>query len=89
MVSNFLFHEVSEKEREEIKKQAKAIMDSFSSKLSRVDKEMKEFEIERKKCEREEGHKNECCKIDREVMFANAPKKNSDFIIAERGEWKE
>ncbi len=101
MADNFLFHEVSDKEREEIKKQAKCIMDSFSEKLSKVDKEMKEPTIERKNCEREESSECDCYEIDplggtstlkgtsREIMFGNAPGKNADFIIAEKGGWRE
>lgn len=83
---DFLFHKVSEKEKAEIKKQAKSIMDSFSSKLSKIDKKMKEPLIERPEGEREEG-KRDCSEIDRDTMFNNAPDKNSDFIIAERKKW--
>lgn len=83
---DFLFHKVSEKEKAEIKKQAKSIMDSFSSKLSKIDKKMKEPLIERPEGERVEG-KESCSKIDRDIMFNNAPDKNSDFIIAERKKW--
>lgn len=83
---DFLFHEVSEKEKEEIKKQAKSIMDSFSAKLSKLDKKMSEPLIERPEGEREEG-KSECAKIDREIMFENAPDKNKDFIISEKKTW--
>ena len=40
---DFLFHKVSEKEKEEIKKQAKSIMDKFSEKLSKIDKKIPEW----------------------------------------------
>ena len=59
-MSDFLFHKVSEKEKESIKKQAKQIMDDFSntlrgtSKLSIVGKEIEESLIERKEYDREE-----------------------------------
>jgi hypothetical protein len=33
---DFLFHTLSEKEREDIRKEAKRILDSFSEKLSKV-----------------------------------------------------
>ena len=85
MKDNFLWHEVSEKEKEKIKKQAKNIMDSFSKKLSKIG-ELKESFIERPECEREEGEKIGL-ELDREKMFENAPKKNKDFIIAERKTW--
>ena len=81
---DFLWHEVSEKEKEEIKKQAKCIINNFSKKLSKVGK-IQEPVVEREKGEREEGMR--CNEIDREIMFENAPAKNKDFIIAEKGEW--
>ena len=86
-MNDFLFHKVSEKEREEIKKQAKAIMDSFSKKLEKVsDKIKKEPSIEREKCERKENSGN-ACEIDRKIMFENAPNSDGDFIIAEKKSW--
>ncbi len=88
MTGDFLFHKVSEKEREEIKKEAKAIMDSFSKKLEKVaDKIKKEPLIERDKGEREENS-GDACEIDREIMFENAPNKNDGFIVVEKGGWK-
>ena len=54
-MADFLWHKVSEKEKKKIKKQAKSIMDSFSKKLSKIDKEMAEMLIERDEGEREEG----------------------------------
>ncbi len=86
MVENFLWHKVSEKEKEAIKKQAKDIMDSFSKKLSAIDRKMPEPLIEREECERDEG-KEKSLDIDKKIMFENAPKKNKNFIIAERKKW--
>ncbi len=92
MTDNFLWHEISEGEREDIKKQAKEIMDSFSDKLSKIDsKKLKDSLIERGQGEREEG--GERNKIDKKIMFENAPdakdgtSKNNDFIIAEKKSW--
>ena len=108
---DFLWHTVSEKEKEEIKKQAKSIMESFSKKLEKISDKISEPIIERDECEREERkgkviaplgvpqggarpQNTECRgKIDRKIMFENAPNKNdtlkgtSDFIIAEKGGW--
>ena len=36
MTKNFLYHKVSEKEKTQIKKQAKEIMDSFSKAIEKV-----------------------------------------------------
>ncbi len=82
---DFLFHKLSEKEKEEIKKQVNSILDTFSKKLSGIKKNVKESFIERNKSEREEDGKPE--EISRGIMFENAPKKNKDFIIAEKGKW--
>lgn len=83
---NFLHHIVTETEREEIRKKAKAILDDFSEKLLRVDKKISESLIEREECARQEGEKCED-NFSRKIMFENAPNKNSDFIIAERKKW--
>jgi len=82
---DFLFHNISEKEKEDIKKQVQEILDSFSKKLSKIESKEEENDIERDKCEREEG--GEVLKISKEIMFRNAPDKNEDFIIAEKKKW--
>jgi len=86
-MANLLFHKVSDKERKDIERQAKQIMDSFSKKLDKIPTKLKEALIERDKGERAEGE-GKGCGIDREIMFSNAPKKSGDFIVAERGGWK-
>jgi len=98
---DFLWHKIDEKEKEEIKNQAKLIMDNFSStlkgtsKLSKVGK-VGESLIERDYGEREEGVKAplgvpqiaECGgNIDKKIMFDNAPEKHGDFIVAEKKSW--
>ena len=82
---DFLWHKVDDKEKEEIRKQAKRIMDDFSKELSKVG-ELKESFIERGEGVRKEGD-GSCLDLDRKEMFDNAPKKNSDFIIAEKKKW--
>ena len=84
---DFLFHKVSEKERAEIKKQAKDIMDKFSEKLSKIDKKIPEPLIEREEFERIEGEGKESNSDFRQRMFENAPKKNKDFILTEKKKW--
>lgn len=83
---DFLWHRVSEKEKEEIKRQSKKIMDKFSKRLEKVklsDKKSFEQDLE---FERKEHSKNER-EIDRKIMFENAPDKNKDFIISEKKKW--
>ena len=84
---DFLFHKVSEKEKEEIKKEAKQIMDSFSRKLSDLDKKAEEPIVERGEGMREEGNGKECDETFRDMFFKNAPNKDKDFIIAEKKKW--
>jgi len=82
---DFLFHSLSEKEKEEIKKQVNSILESFSEKLSKIDHNGGESFVERLNSEREENGKPE--EISRKIMFENAPEKNEDAIIGEKGKW--
>jgi len=83
---DFLWHKVSDKEKEEIKKQAKTILDSFSFKLSKLNYNNKKIEIVREKGQREEGNKTKE-NFSRRIMFENAPHKKGDFIVAETKKW--
>lgn len=84
---DFLFHNLSEKEKEEIKKQVHSILDSFSKKLSEIGGEKdKESFIEREENERKEGGEHDKS-FSKEIMFKNAPEKNKDFIVAEKKKW--
>lgn len=91
MKNDFIWHSISEEEKKKIQEQAKLVMDSFSKKLAKIEKEVKNIEVgvDREQGEREEGSVkvNDSDKINREIMFNNAPNKNDDFIIAERKEW--
>jgi len=62
-------------------------MDDFSKKLSKLGK-IQDSLVERAQGEREEG-KGESEKIDRKIMFENAPRKKNDFIEVEKGGWVE
>jgi Asp-tRNA(Asn)/Glu-tRNA(Gln) amidotransferase C subunit len=83
---DFLWHNISEKEKEEIKKQVDSVLNSFSKKLATL-KEKTEVDnsIEREECTREEG--GDISDLSRKIMFENAPDKNEDSIIAERKKW--
>ena len=81
---DFLWHKVSEKEKEEIKNQAKKIVEDFSKKLSKVSKMPEPF-IEREENDRDE--RLEPLDLDRKIMFENALSKKGDFIVAEKGGW--
>jgi Asp-tRNA(Asn)/Glu-tRNA(Gln) amidotransferase C subunit len=86
-MSSFLFHEVSEKEKEEIRKQIKHILEDFSKKLSELDKKIEESEVEREEFERKEGEIRFDESFSRKTMFENAPDKSKDFIVAEKKKW--
>ena len=86
---DFLWKKVSDKEREEIRKEAERIMSNFSKKLDSVQENVGEFSeslMLKGNFERSEGL-GAPAEIDGKIMFENAPKKNDDSIIAERGEW--
>jgi Asp-tRNA(Asn)/Glu-tRNA(Gln) amidotransferase C subunit len=82
---DFLFRKLSDKDREDVKKQVDSILDSFSKKLSSLKEKVDESFIEREEFERAEGGKAE--ELSREIMFENAPDKNKDFIVGEKGKW--
>ena len=86
---DFLWHSVGEKEKEVIKKEAKKIMDSFAKALSKVEKTgKKEFVfVQREKQTRQET-KAECDSEFRKFFLDNVPKKDGDWVKAEKGAWK-
>ncbi|MBU2503785.1 MAG: hypothetical protein KJ879_01910 [Nanoarchaeota archaeon] len=87
---DFLWHKVSEKEKEEIRKEAERIMSGFSKKLEKVKGNVKDLGSRTptgpENFERAENSE-ESCEIDRDIMFSNAPNKNKDSIVAEKGDW--
>jgi len=88
MVEGFVWKEVTEKDKEEIKNQAKDILDDFSEKLSNIDLREEEGFIDRDLVDRIESSLGKC-EIDRDIMFDNAPISNKDkgFIIGEKKKW--
>ena len=76
------------KMREEIKKQAKKIMDDFAAALEKAGVKEEVVFVEREEDRREE--KDEAYDAEfREIMLKNAPEVKDDFLIAEKGEWEE
>jgi mRNA-degrading endonuclease RelE of RelBE toxin-antitoxin system len=77
---------------EEIKKVAKQILDKFSAALEKVEEEIAEefFEVEKDRREEKEGiseEDREKAEDFRRRMFANAKKKDENFIYAEKKKW--
>jgi Asp-tRNA(Asn)/Glu-tRNA(Gln) amidotransferase C subunit len=86
-MTDFLWHRVSEEEKEDIRKQASKILDDFSEKLSGIDKKVEDSLIERVESERVESQGKCDDNFSREIIFSNASEKNNDFIIAEKKKW--
>jgi Asp-tRNA(Asn)/Glu-tRNA(Gln) amidotransferase C subunit len=90
-MSEFLWHKVSEEEKVKIQEQAKRIMDSFATKLEKVEKKLAYDEgIERKDCDRNEMLGAERLASDnfsRDLMFKNAPESHEGFVVAEKKTW--
>jgi len=86
MANDFTYHKISEKEKKEIKKQAKKLLDEFSSKLDKI--KVKETYFSSDSGMREQGDGWETDEIFKSIMFANAPFVEDDFIVGEKGGWK-
>lgn len=84
---DFLWHLVSEEEKENIKKEAKRIMDSFAKALAKVGNERVDESVIRTEQTRKETNA-ECDESFRKMFMNNAPEKDDDFILAEKGKWK-
>jgi Asp-tRNA(Asn)/Glu-tRNA(Gln) amidotransferase C subunit len=77
---------VSEEKREEIRKDARRVLDKFSKELGKV---RIPLDKEKEGCGgfREEGEGVKGDEEFRKAMFKNAPEKDGDFIVAERKKW--
>ncbi len=75
-------------DKELIAKQAKEIMDSFSSKLASIDLN-NDFELIREKSFREEGNGKEIDEDFIQRFLNNAPKISGNAILSKKGEWIE
>ena len=74
-------------DKDKIKKEAKLILDKFSRALEKVEKKYNlDFSVDREEFERKEivGEK---CEDFKNQLLENAPKKDNDFIIVEKGGW--
>jgi hypothetical protein len=85
--SNFLWHKVSEEEKEKIREGAKKIMEDFGKALEKVDSRGDFVFVERDDFARDEGNVLKPDPEFKKMMFENALKKNRHSILAERGGW--
>jgi len=82
----YTWHAVTEQEKEEIKKDAKKLLDEFSSKLDKI--KTSEPKLDSKENLRIEGTGWKTDEDFQELMLNNAPMSEEGFIIAEKGGWK-
>tara|TARA_Y100000310_G_scaffold209474_1_gene210133 strand:+ start:755 stop:1012 length:258 start_codon:yes stop_codon:yes gene_type:complete len=82
-------------DKKKIEKKAKQILDKFASALAKVEKEHDEdFYVDRDDFERIEGtarkQSDDCYGEDsfKKELLENAPDKDEDFILVEKGDWK-
>ncbi|MFA5020029.1 MAG: hypothetical protein WC533_02935 [Candidatus Pacearchaeota archaeon] len=88
-MASYLWRKLSDKEREEIKHQAKKIMDDFALTLEKLP-DIPEALVEREKDVRDESEDEVCSDSDfRDTMLKNAPKVKDDCVLAEKGAWVE
>lgn len=84
-MADFIWHKVSESEKEEIRQNAKRILDNFASKLTKVNADISSHEESEM---RPEGEPWTTPEDFRDTMLSNAPDSDEGFIIAEKGGWK-
>ena len=86
MANNSLWHEVSEEEKEEIRKDSKKLLNEFASKLSKI--KAPEGHFENESGTREEGTGWKTDEEFKSHMLNNAPFVEDNSIVAEKGSWK-
>lgn len=85
---DYLWHKVEKEDQEKIRKEAKAILDKFSDALEKAGEETKDFRGVQRDIQLRDEKKTETDKNFRKRFFSNAPAKDGDFILAEKGAWK-
>jgi hypothetical protein len=86
MTQTSLWHEVSDKEKEEIRIDAKQLLEKFGAKLTKI--KAPEGHFKNGSGMREDGDGWKTDQEFRDLMLLNAPFVEEDFIVAEKGGWK-
>jgi len=86
MAKDFTWHEVTDKEKEQIRKDSKKLLNEFASKLSTI--KASEGHFTNGDGTREEGDGWTTDEEFKSTMLANAPLVEDDAIVAEKGAWK-
>ena len=87
MTKKLTWHKVTEKEKEQIRKDSKKLLTKFASKLLKI-KNTKEEKSEHGSGVREEGDGWKTDPDFRSITLSNAPFIEDDSIVAEKGAWK-
>ena len=86
MAKNFTWHKVTEKEKEQIQKESKKLLNEFASKLSKIKAPEGHFQNESGTREESDGWTTD--PEFKSTMLSNAPFVEDDAIVAEKGAWK-
>ena len=86
MTNNSLWHKVTEKEKEQIQKDSKKLLNEFASKLDKI--KATEGHFTNGKGFRDEGNGWKTDEEFKSTMLSNAPFVEDDAIVAEKGAWK-
>jgi len=84
--SNSFWHKVTEKEKQQIQRDSKKLLNEFASKLSKI--KAPEGHFENESGTREEGDGWKTDPEFKSTTLANAPFTDDNSIVAEKGSWK-
>jgi len=85
MINNSLWREVGEREKEGIEEDSKKLLNEFALKLSKI---KATITFENNSGMRDEGDGWNTDAEFRSIILSNAPFVEDDFIVAEKGAWK-
>ena len=83
---SFVWKKVSENLKKQIKKDAKKILDDFSKSLESIEDKKLLSGVERNKQVRSESSVS-CDKEFKKLFLKNVPKKDGDYVLAEKKKW--
>ncbi len=83
---SFVWKKVSENLKKQIKKDAKKILDDFSKSLESIEDKKLLSGVERDKQVRSESSVS-CDKEFKKLFLKNVPKKDGDYVLAEKKKW--
>lgn len=86
MKQNALWREITPKEKQQIKQEAKSLLNEFASKLSEI--KAPEGHFENNSGTREEGSGWKTDEEFKNTTLSNAPFVEDNFLVAEKGAWK-